>query len=518
MGDVPQPGRPKKGPKTTITEMGFDGEKGHKSAHQRSMDFNMDSPYLLPPELQNSRESLHSLSRSHEDPYRPVIQYFPGDEKSIRLQSKKDGSSIYTSSSAAPSKMQDMSTAELLQNASGMPRSHPPRQNSLHQSNAPMPFKSQPPLPLYPSEPPQAHLPEPPQPEEIKRKGLPTNPRPGNLAPASPAPGDDRASFASDNAAMRQSNNYLGAFINVDDQAPTPPSKSPETTRKSPPPMINTLPSNPRPARKESMQSNPQVFVEDSNQYGDGFKVTPPSPGRDNNGETMRGQRYSMDVAPEEFVQAGLGAPGFDAKRLSMGFRPLPPDAINEVDDPEIRANRIRSFYKEYFDDSRPDPAGGQYYEDYEENYLGEAAFFDPDTNAFVMPYAQPVTRRAMTPPPRGRFAGPPRAMHGSVGAMPGPRGPQGPRAFSSASGRPKPRKPMPPPAALNTLPTPSKLKDDSFALMNSLEFAPPQNYRDRAAGRSESPFGERRPYSPAVPAFTPTVSAFDELAAMPSP
>ncbi|TVY88852.1 hypothetical protein LAWI1_G006812 [Lachnellula willkommii] len=511
LGDVPQPGRGKKnkkGPNMTETDLG--GEKGVAHASQRSMDFTMESPYLLPPEVQNSRESLHSLSRSTEDPYRPVTQYYPGDEKSIRSQSRKDGSSIYTGSSMAPSRMHETGTAELLTNASGMPRSHPPRHNSLHQNNVlPVFADSRPPVPPYPSEPPQAHLPEPPHSEEINSKGLPTSPHPGqSLAPISPAAGDDRASFASDNNAMRQSNNYLGAFINVDDEAPAPLSTSPQTTRKSPPPMINTLP------------PNPQAFVvdedEDDDQYGDGFMVTPPSPGRD--AETVRGQRYSMDVPPEEFVQAGLGAPGFDPKRLSMGFRPLPPDAVTESDDPEIRANRIRSFYKEYFDDSKPDPSGGQYYEDYDENYLGEAAYFDPETNAFVMPYSQPVTRRAMTPPPRGRFAGPPRAMHGSMGAMPGPRGQPGPRAFSSASGRPKPKKPMPPPSALNTLPTPSKLKDDSFALLNTLEFAPPQNYRDRAAGRSESPFGERRPYSPSVPVFTPTVSSFDELAAMPSP
>jgi hypothetical protein len=239
-----------------------------------------------------------------------------------------------------------------------------------------------------------------------------------------------------------------------------------------------------------------------------------------------------MDVPPEEFAQAGLGAPGFDARRLSMGFRPLPPDAVTESEDPETRANRIRSFYKEYFDDSKPAPQG-QYYEDYDENYLGEAAYFDPDSNAFVMPYAEPVTRRAMTPPPGGargpRFQGPPRGRNGSVGAMsasggmrgpPGPY-PPGPRAFSSASGRMPPRGPkkmLPPPSALNTIPTPSKLRDDSFALMNAIEFAPPQTYRDRAAGRSESPFGERRPYSPAVPAFAPVVSAFEELAPIPSP
>ncbi|TVY25070.1 hypothetical protein LHYA1_G006081 [Lachnellula hyalina] len=507
LGDVPQPGRPRKnknGP--NMTEMDLGGEKGITHASQRSMDFNMESPYLLPPEVQNSRESLHSLSRSTEDPYRPVTQYYPGDEKSIRSLSRNNGSSIYTGSSMAPSRMHDTGTSELLPNASSMPRSHPPRVNSLHQSNAlPGSTDSRPPVPPYPSEPPQAHLPEPPHSEEINSKGLPTSPRPGqSLAPISPTAGNDRTSVASDNAAMRQSNNYLGAFIIGDDEAPAPLSTPPETTRKPPPPMINTLP------------PSSQAFEEDDDQYGDGFKVTPPSPSHD--AETMRGQRYSMDVPPEEFAQAGLGAPGFDPKRLSMGFRPLPPDAVTESDDPEIRANRIRSFYKEYFDDSKPDPSGGQYYEDYDENYLGEAAYFDPDTNAFVMPYSQPVTRRAMTPPPRGRFGGPPRALHGSMGAMPGPRGQPGPRAFSSASGRPPPRKPMPPPSALNTLPTPSKLKDDSFALLNTHEFAPPQNYRDRVAGRSDSPLGERRPYSPSVPAFTPTVSAFDELAAMPSP
>lgn len=104
-----------------------------------------------------------------------------------------------------------------------------------------------------------------------------------------------------------------------------------------------------------------------------------------------------------------------------------------------------------------------------------------------------------------------------------GPRGmyPPGPRAYSSASGRmgpPGPKRPLPPPSALNSLPTPSKLKDDSFALMNSIDFAPPTSYRDRQAGRSQSPLGERRPYSPSVPSHRPLASAFDELAAMPSP
>ncbi|KAE8445652.1 hypothetical protein EG329_012949 [Mollisiaceae sp. DMI_Dod_QoI] len=529
LGDVPQPSRAKRVP-AAMPEMSY-GEKrpvGGMSRRQVSMDLNMTSPYLLPPELQNSRESLHSLSRTihqQEDPYRPVSQYYPGDSASIRSQ--KQGSSIYTGSTA-PSKLHEMSSANLLANASQMPRSHPPsaefvappRQNSLPQSNtSASPVETIP--PPYPVQPPQAYLPGPtPSSPESQHKGLPMSPRPGPNSPPAPKAVEPARGIRASNgnpANFRQSNDYLAAMI-MDKESAPPPASHEQGPNKRGPPAINTLPTNPRPVRKESM---PQRQGQ-ANDYGDGFKVTPPSPG---NREQVRSQRYSMDVPPEEFAQAGLGAPGFDPKRLSMGFRPLPPNAATESDDPEIRANRIRSFYKEYFDESKPAPQG-QYYEDYDENYLGDAAYFDPDTNAFVMPYAEPITRRAMTPPPMGppRFQGPPRGRQGSMGAMSagGMRGPPpGPRAYSSASGRmakPGPKRALPPPTPLNSLPTPSKLKDDSFALMGSIEFAPPQTYRDRAAGRSESPFGERRPYSPAVPAFAPVVSAFDELAPIPSP
>ena len=549
LGNVPRSGRPRKGPASS-SEM-QNGEKGSdRRMRQMSMDIGMTSPYLLPPELQNSRESLHSLSRTvhqNEDPYRPVTQFCSGDGASMRSQSKtRDGSSIYTGSSKAPSRLHDMGTAELLSNASGMPRSNPPtsnfvlppRQNSLPQnSNSPADsFASDNPLPPppYPVEPPQVHLPEPMVPAGIQRKGLPTTPHPGQgLAPVINT--NTRESFTSnDGAGLRASNNYLGAFINTREASPTPsspPSKAPERVlpnptinRKSPPPALNSPPANPHPVRKESITAvqQPHTFMDDESEYGDGFKVTPPSPGREQNAELMRGQRFSMDVPPEEFTQAGLGAPGFDPRRLSMGFRPLPPDAVTESDDPEVRANRIRSFYKEYFDESKPAPQG-QYYEDYDENYLGDGGYYDTDLNQFVTPFAQPVTRRAMTPPPRGpRLPGPPRGRNGSVGAMSmGGMRPPGPRAFSSASGRmgpPGPGRPLPPPADLNSLPTPSLLKDDTFALMNAIEFAPPQTYRDRQVGRSESPFGERRPYSPAVPSFAPIISAFDELAPIPSP
>jgi hypothetical protein len=536
LGNVSRPGKAKKLP-TMGMDMSYGDEKPGLSKRQVSLDMTQhQNPYLLPPELQNSRESLHSLSRSieQEDPYRPVAGYYAGDAHSIRSLSKQ-GSSIYTGSSTAPSRLQELGTADLLSNASQMPRSNPPsyppsavfvpppRQNSLppktnSPSASPVESVSSVQLPPYPVEPPQAYIPDAAPSPQIQRKGLPTTPRPGQVGPQIAVLGDVRDEQPSkrDTQDMLQSNNYLSNMIQ--DREPSPP---PMVARKPAPAPINSLPSNPRPVRKESMASS----IDAGSDYGDGFKVTPPSPGR----EQARGQRYSMDVPPEQFAQAGLGAPGFDPKRLSMGFRPLPPNAATESDDPEIRANRIRSFYKEYFDESKPAPQG-QYYEDYDENYLGEAAYYDPDTNAFVMPYNEPITRRAMTPPPRGpRFQGPPRGRQGSMGAMstmsgggPYMRGPPpGPRAYSSASGRMGPpqqqRRPMPPPSDLTTLPTPSKLRDDSFAI-NPMDFAPPKTYRDRVAGRSESPLGERRPYSPAVPAFAPVASAFDDLAPMPSP
>jgi len=551
LGDVPQPGRTRKPPGAAPNMY---GEKGGKQ-RQMSMDMDIDSPYILPPQLHNSQESLRSMSRNfhheNEDPYRPVTHYYQGDNGSIRsAKVGKDGSSVYTGSSQAPSRLQEFGTStNLLSNAGGMPQSTPPttgftpppRQGSLPPKTAAMSLTEKPEGPApppYPVEPVQAHI----QDSSSSRKSVPVTTTPTQtLAPAAVA--YDRDSVASNNdKGLRMSNNYLGSFINAREPSPEPLQNQPTDQAPNSTKPVNTLPSNPRPVRKESMNApvqQVQTAGDRESNYSNGVHVTPPSP-KGNRSEMMRAQRYSMDVPPEEFAQAGLGAPGFDARRLSMGFRPLPPNGVTESDDPELRANRIRSFYKEYFDESKPAPQG-QYYEDYDESYLGDsAAYYDPAQNQFVMPYAEPVTRRAMTPPPRGtpRFQGQgqPRGRQGSMGAMstggmggggmrgrapqmypPGPY-PQGPKAYSSASGRGGPRRPMPPPAALSTIPTPSKLKDDSFAIYNAMEFAPPPTFRDRVAGRSASPLGERRPYSPSVASFNPTVSAFDELAPVPSP
>jgi hypothetical protein len=153
---------------------------------------------------------------------------------------------------------------------------------------------------------------------------------------------------------------------------------------------------------------------------------------------------------------------------------------------------------------------------------------FDPATGSFVvaqpqMPFAQPVTRRAMTPPPRApprfRSGSNPRGPHMSNGSMSSSGRFMPPRNMSSMSGRlPGPRAPLPPPAPLSSLPTPSKLKEDSM-VFNALDFAPPVSYRERQNGmRPDSPLGAPRPYSPSVRPHTPLVSAYDDLAVMPSP
>ncbi|KAI9644103.1 hypothetical protein NHQ30_007456 [Ciborinia camelliae] len=493
----------------------FGDEKGPGGTRQMSLDMGIKSPYLLPPELQSSRESLHSLSRTihqSEDPYRPVHEAVGAGV--MRPKQGRNGSSIMTGSSVAPSSMNVASPdgQGLLSNAAAMSRTAPPSAGFT-----PPPRSNS----IPPASPPQ----------NVASKGLSGNTRPqygfSSTIPV-PMPYPDRESYAGNQyAAIRESNNYLGSLITSESPAasPTGPHETePTITRKESPPTINIESINPTHVQQE----HPRFRNSEISDYGDGIEVTPPSPAREFT--RNKANRYSMDVPPEEFAQAGLGAPGFDPKRLSMGFRPLPPDApADATEDPETRANRIRSFYKEYFDDSKPPPKG-QYFEDYEANYPGpgDSTYFDPSTNSFVLPYAEPIARRAMTPPPRTpRFQGaPPRSMHGSMGGSamgipPRMQFNEGPRASSSASQRgpmPSPRKNLPPPEPLNSLPTPSKLKDDSFALLNTLDFAPELTVRDRVAGRSESPFGERRPYSPAIPAFAPIAGAYDELAPMPSP
>jgi hypothetical protein len=640
----------KKGKDKGAPEMSISNEKGLRSGRGMSMEMGMGHPYLLPPELHNSRESLHSLSRSihgTDDRYARGTTFIPGDGSSVRSYTASprrfpDNSSIDTGSSGGGHSAKDNMKQELLKNAGAMSHSNlPKRQASLPANDGP-----------------NTEVPESSTPQ-VPRKNLPPAAAGGALQP--PTMAQDRDSYIDrDGGDMRRSNNYLAGFINyrasslgadkelhMDPPVPQQPEK-----RKTPPPTINKRSSTPKSIRVDSAVAPTSKATRDDTQldsdsdYGDAFNVTPPSPDRKpeppatntrkpntitapvselttptNNYHTTANEYDTIakeyhkptgdyhipsnehntpaneyhaatnehhtptneyDAIANELRQppsehqkkadkrgvpvieydtpasahgtsvngygtpasehgilvnehgaSGLEAPSFDSHRLSLSIRPLPRE--DPSDSPEQRANRIRSFYKEYFDDSKPVPAlsntTGGYYEDYDPEFLeyhqgDAAAVFDAETGDFVVakaPYAEPVTRRAMTPPPRAppRFQGrgpSHRGQQSMSGFMP-----PGPRAHSSASSRlgpggrrMRPSKPLPPPSPLRVLPTPHLLKEDAFVL--PIEFAPPPTYKDRAVGRPESPLGGYRPYSPSVRAHTPLVSPFEELAVMPSP
>lgn len=548
----------KKGPEMSIADLGTG--KGSRRARGLSMDLDLPSPYLLPPGLNGSRESLHSMSRtinSQDDRYRSATNYIPNDSRSMHsYRTGRKGADDSSSEGSLKRSPGDEMKQDLLGNAQRMSRSMPPVNRS--------------PVP-------EVSLPE--AAKELPRKALPSNPQSAGLSPSFPLL-DSRDSYMSnDDTALRKSNNYLGALIHSREPSadllgqqsqhtapnglPSAPSSNLHQTsnRKPPPPTISTTQQQPphgpsqtanpdatgsKPPRIQSFraseQGNYENFFDDTSEYGDGVKVTPPSPRGSQPAHHELNRRSSQAFVPQ-FDEYSLGAEnandvGYDVRRLSMGVRPLPPD--DPTDNPEQRANRIRSFYKEYFDDSKPGPVhaagAGKYYEDYDQQYLGDGAIFDPVSGQFVTsrsqqphhseqrgrPYAESYGRRAMTPPPRA----PPRSgrQHAATLSGGGRMMPPGPRAFSSASGRfgpsgrGTPKKQAPPPMPLNVLPTPHMLKDDNFAIFNSMEFAPPTSARDRQAGRPESPRGGFRPYSPAVSAHMPLQSSFDDLAPMPSP
>jgi hypothetical protein len=569
-------------------------EKPGNRHRQMSMDLNLSSPYLLPPALQSSRESLHSLARTlhqNEDPYRPVAQYAGSDAGSIRsARLGKDGASVFTKTSGD----RDLSVrgrSPLPQHVTS-PSSPPQPPGAVHRKPAPLqtgssrtslpgplptldrapsdpfltPVDSTPPRSESPPFPPHAIMPDVPEvglsdPLSTRdlASGIAGSPRvtrraksPPPLPPAAEVAQPENHWDRDQPVTQFQSSDALVAGLGLMN---VPADQQHDFGL----PELNFF-DHDADTRQPQL---PAVAVEEPHgSYDFGFDAEPQNGNIGAAGYDGRGRRPergdSIMYQPDSQFH-GLAVPERDAKRLSVGFRPLPPDEVMETDDPEIRANRIRSFYKEYFEDPRerggqppPMPTShafhqqqqhqqgqpqhyqeGQYYEDYDSNYVGpEATYFDPDSNAFVTPYSQPIARRAMTPPPSGsRFAGGPRPPrgphHGSMGGgslRPGSSASNQPRfrtgsAMSNRSGRSgAPRRPGPPPAPLNTLPTPSKLRDDSFALFNAADFAPPETYAERVRGRSQSPMGERRAYQPKVPVHSPLVNAFDELAALPSP
>lgn len=465
--------------------------------HMKGMSLDV-SPYLMPPGLVGSRDSLHSISID-DDKYRPATA--TGSVRSFPRGHHDDASSFVGSRFG-----HEDSNSGLLKNAQRMSRSSPPLYTSPTESHAHSTLGQRNdslPVPGLTPPPPVAQQPG-------VAIGSPSADR--SFSPESlPHVDDTPLDFGLDKPQDTHHEERL------DFRLPEP-SHSPDGQA---PPQLPRL-------------SLPASEVTTSD-YGD-RKSDYMLPAVSMHGSEMPG--HEQHVLPEPSSQEPVYDDRRNTKRMTLGVRPLPPD--DPTDDPEQRANRIRSFYKEYFDESKTDRET-KYYEDFGPEFYGNDGLggggyvYDPVTGDYYdaaappmpAPYAEPYTRRAMTPPPRAppRFQG--AARHQATNSagfhgMPGPRAfsaASGPRAFSSASGRlpgARGRKAMPPPSPLQVLPTPHMLTDDS--LMTAMDFAPAHGFRERRDGRAETPTGGMRPYSPAVRAHTPLTSPFDELAVMPSP
>lgn len=511
----------KQQPEMSVQEISGHGRP--KRTPGLSMDMNIGSPYMLPPGLNGSHESIHSLARTHDehDPYRPVTLMRPStDGGSIRTgRFQGDNGSLYSMSTGHHSTLQDK--AGLLAHARPMSQTFggrradsmspqdatssgefpPPRQmhSSMSRSNAPAPIhnpgldKNLPeilekelqvlPREALPS--PSIVINEPTVPEPVAKE-LPPPPRMSETtASSSSLRGDSMMTLTADQSSRPESSNY------GDEEpaalAPLAPHHEVVVTDHDAPYDIDPM----------------MIYTE----YENDDPISP---------NALPERKQSL-AAPAAAAAAG--------NRLSiMGVRPLPPDMPE--DNPEVRANRIRSFYKEYFDDSKPHPANAQYTEPgyvYDDGYL-DGIVYDPDSGGFYSgnqapkPWAQGPARRAMTPPPRAR----PRVSdNSSTGFQYHSRRPS--MAYSTMSGggprgRPMPKKMLPPPKILNSLPTPHKLGENDM-VFNSMDFAPPSSFRELQNGRRpDSPLGVQRPYSPSVRAFTPLASSFDALDVLPSP
>ena len=525
--------------------MGFGAKKGGPEKpgkhRQLSMDLDINNPYILPGTLRGSRDSLRSLGKGLDagDPrygLRPGTagsrpgtsdsqgglampsgrkgSYAPSQHSNLVHSTVRD-SSLYTASIRGDDESPNGSTmsmsAELLSGAQGMAMSSPapPRMASLPKSKSNVP---------------EIRMPSPP----------PASAKPGQPISLQPGQGSvERDSYVdNDGGDLRRSHQHLASHIVVDSipqrgQAPAPL-----------PAPVNRGPTI-------SIIEPPQ------DQKGSGPKkaeIRPPSDGSHYEDDAHHNSiQFRFSTASDEGVHPEAPkprsrdtlAPGAqDNRRLSMGFRPLPPDGTPD-ENAEERALRIRSFYKEYFDDSSTDhrtsyveaPQSGSYYEeDNTRNYPppthqdDSAPVYDPSSDRYMIPGARPFAdapvRRAMTPPPRmpNQFHQSPRAPSSSSGRFM----PPGPRSFSSQSGRfgpqsgrgPPPKKASIPPSPLQMLPNPSQLNEDAF----TLGFAPPPKRQDVASGRNSPSIKGDRPYSPAVSPHVPLVSVFDELPVLMAP
>ena len=468
--------------KNTLPEMSISKLTGAaRGGRGVSMDLGISNPYLLPAELQSSSGSIRSVSRSHHDendPYRPVALMH--GRPSTDSRPRDDKASEYSMSTGNHTAAEN---AGLVVNAR-------PMSQTFGKANSPL-------SPLSQDD---------------------SSPRALNSANRSQPP--SRKSSLSEKPLQQPLETPLSE-IAEGDMLPTPAIPEPAMLELPPPRISSAVPS---PPEKDLNVSKPlPTNYRRSSFYGDEDTLDLPTvnimPQHDEESPYDIDPSMIYDDEPEPSRQSldGLGLHNVDGlvapqpmagQRLSvMGLRPLPPDMPD--DNPETRANRIRSFYREYFDDSKPNPEGK-----YEDDYFFEGgAIYDPDSGGFLVPggrpFAQNPGRRAMTPPPRG----PPR---GSSTAPPLHH-----RKYSTLSmGRPrlrgfpsaqKKKSSLPPPSPLHALPTPHSLKSE-LEIMNPIDFAPLSSFRPG------TPKGSPQPYSPSVRPWTPLQSSFDTLTVMPSP
>jgi len=506
----PPGGRKKKGMPNGLPQM-------MEPSHSKGMSLDVH-PYLLPPGLHRSRDSLHSLSRSiDDDKYLPAA-FVTNDNGSVRSFPRgRDDASSFTGSTSRFGTA-DEPNSGLLRNAQRMSHSspiyHSPSNDSIPQLPPPTHQDYLGPLPgLTPS--PSEH-----DEHELAIGSATTN-----------AKSNERAA-----SSELQFNLNSEHGLHFEDESPTNGTGNGDTNDEE---RLNFPFPEPESSRKESYQEPEQIQSSTmqlprislpasdvtSSDYGDERKseLTIPAVNVHGIDDIVHDVSHENKLPhlPQEPSDQDLGYDTRrDTRRLTLGVRPLPPE--DPADNPEQRANRIRSFYKEYFDESKRETT---YYEDYGSDFYDGGYVYDPATGDYYdaappVPFAEPVGRRAMTPPPRAppRFQGSARHMASNSAGFNGFE--PGPRAFSSASGRlpgPRgPRKPLPPPSPLQILPTPHMLKDDS--IMMAADFAPSKNFRAQREGRPETPTGGMQPFSPGLRAHTPLASAFDELAAIPSP
>ncbi|RKF59077.1 hypothetical protein OnM2_063052 [Erysiphe neolycopersici] len=488
LGDVSQPGRSKR-----VGSMAMKRENSSLSRRQVSMDMTINNAYLPSFETKGSRESLDSLSLPFrkEDPYGPLSKTNSSDAGSTRSQSRiATGNSDFINSLPRfydkPDVIPDNSSA--IETKTPQTAAFPPRVNSLLPIQ---PRNKTHPNPSIPNpsiaEPPQAYISNNPVAPTTRW----TN---GQSLNQQFQPQSQFLRSESENNVITD-NRTEGSYNTEFDQTYSPkPPMALDLRGRSQPSNINVsgYALAPQPVGFGSTNMNyiqgQGAQISNNQHIGDNTKF------RQNQGFTSVGNN-------EKYYNSTYNNPKMTSNRYStLGSRPLPPNTITDTDDPEIRANRIRSFYKEYFDDNAPAPAGR--YENHKFiNHNDDRTYYDPSSNHFVLPYEQPVTRRAMTPPPMPRRVGPGRARNTSMGVMDYNNqgqfmnNPSEMRAYSPSPRQgPSYKQPTLPFVHLNPLPTPGKMKDD-MSTFDTLGYAPPVTYRERAGSLSRSPFSDVRPY-----------------------